>query len=116
MKERRKFVRLNAQVDIVYAKHKSPEKVKLSLTKNISKGGICLICYEEVKKSDLLDLKIHLPECKRPINAIGRVVWVKEFTISGIPDGKRFDAGIEFIKINNKHLRRIEKYIFTIIK
>ncbi len=111
--ERRKFVRLNVLTDVIYTKLSPLEKEKLSLTKNISEGGICLIAYEELKESDALDLKIYLPEDKTPIRAIGRVAWVKEFIIGDISKGRRFDVGIEFIKIVNEDINKIDKYIFT---
>ncbi len=110
--EGRRFVRLNALVDVVYKKLSFLEE-ELSLTKNISKGGICLIAYEELKESDILDLEIYLPEDKIPINATGRVVWVKEFIIGSPIKGKRFDAGIEFMEIKEEDLNRIDRYVFT---
>ena len=109
-------MRLNTQVDIIYTRHESIEKEKLSLTKNISIGGICLICYEQVKESDLLDLRILLPGDKQEINAIGKVVWVKEFIIGDMNKDKRFDAGIEFINIQKNDIQRIEQFIFSVIK
>jgi hypothetical protein len=110
--ERRKFRRFNVLADVVYNKRLSLEKGRLSLTKNISKGGICLIVYEELKELDLLDLKIYLPESKTPISAVGRVVWVRDFIIGDIAYGKRFDIGIEFIEINEKDLNQLDKYLF----
>lgn len=113
LEERREFVRLNALVDVVYAKHPALDKEKLSLAKNISKGGICLIVYQRLKKQDVLDLKIYLPEDKAPISVLGRVVWVKEFIIGDPSTGKRFDIGIEFIEIKDKELNKINKYVFS---
>lgn len=115
--ERRRFVRLNALVDVIYkrlpfSEEKEAEE-ELSLTKNISKGGICLIVYEELKESDILDLEICLPEDKIPINATGRVVWAKKFIIGDPIKGKRFDVGIEFMEIKEEDLNRIDKYIFN---
>lgn len=111
--EKRRFVRLNVLTDIVYTKRQAPEKEKLSLAKNISMGGICLIVYEELKKSDMLDLKIFLPEDKTPISAAGRVDWVKEFLIGDAYKGRRFDVGIEFIEISEENKNKINKYVFS---
>lgn len=111
--EKRKFVRLNALVDVVYAKSPAAVKEEISLTKNISKGGICLIVYEELKENDLLNLRIFLPDDKVAINAVGRVVWIKEFIIGDNPESKRFDVGIEFVKINEDDLIRVNKYVFS---
>jgi c-di-GMP-binding flagellar brake protein YcgR len=116
IEERRKFIRLNALTDVSYTKHPPKEKIKLSLAKNISTGGICLIVYEEIKKSEILDLKIYIPEGKLPVNAIGRVAWVKEFIIGDASQGKRYDVGIEFIKIKKEDIDRINKYVFNHIK
>ena len=110
--ERRKFLRLNALVDVVYNKVSPSQKVEVSLTKNISKGGICLITYEELKVSDNLDLNIYLPENKIPVHVIGRVAWVKDFIICNIPNGKRFDVGIEFLTITEEDQKKIDKYVF----
>ena len=111
--ERRKFVRLNTLVDVVYNKVFPAQKVEVSLTKNISKGGICLIAYDELKVSDNLDLNIYLPEDKTPVHVIGRVAWVKDFVICNIPNGKRFDVGIEFITISEQDEKKIAKYVFN---
>lgn len=112
--DRRRFVRLNALVDVAYNKHPSKpgEEPSLRLSKNISKGGICLIVYEEFKKDDLLDLKICFTGAKTPIKAVARVVWVSEFTI-GDNIGKRYDVGIEFIKISDSDREKIDQYVFS---
>jgi c-di-GMP-binding flagellar brake protein YcgR len=112
--ERRKYLRLNALVDVAYNKHqqKPEEGLSLQLSKNISKGGICLIVYEEFKKDDLLDLRIYFPVVKAPIEAVARVAWVSEFTI-GDKIGKRYDMGIEFIKISDSDREKIDQYVFS---
>lgn len=111
MKEKRRFARLNLLADTFYKKKTVPQKKKLSLFKNISIGGICLIAYEELQAGDLLDLEIYLPGYNIPINIVGRVVWVKEFVIGGPPAEKRFDAGVEFIEAKEEDVKEIGKYI-----
>jgi len=113
--EKRKFVRLSALVDVVYNKRAATAK-EMSLTRNISQGGICLIAYDELNEQDVLDLKLYLPEDNTPIQAIGKVVWVKEFIIGSIEEGKRFDVGIEFMDIKEEDANRVNKYIFSHIK
>jgi len=114
--DKRKFVRLNALVDVIYNRVSPSEKEKLSLTKNIGKGGICLIAYEELKVSDILDLKMFFPEEEALIHAIGKVVWIKEFFIGGMSQGKRYDVGIEFVKIKEEDADKLNKYVFTHFK
>ena len=112
--DRRKYVRLNALVDVAYNKHqhKPEEEAMLQLSRNISKGGICLILYEEFKRDDFLDLKIYLPDIKTPVEAVAQIVWVSEFII-GDAIGKRYDVGMEFIKISDSDKDRIDKYVFS---
>lgn len=111
--EKRKFVRLNTLVDVTYSKKPPSATKKISISKNISKGGICLVVYEELKESQILDLKIYLPEDKAPVSGVGRVAWVKEFIIGDSSTGKRFDVGIEFIKMSEEDKNKINKYVFS---
>lgn len=115
--ERRKYARLNALVDVAYNKHphRPEEESLLRLSKNISKGGICLIVYDQLKKDDLLDLRIFLPDAFNPVEAVGQVVWAAEFVI-GDKIGKRFDVGIEFVKISDADRDRIDQYVFSHLK
>ena len=115
-RDRRRFVRLNSAFDVVYNRRKVSASEKLALSKNISAGGICLIlysAYDDVKKSDILDLVMHLPNQKRAVNAIGKVVWVRKFEIKDKIKGSRFEAGIEFVAIENKDRENVRKFVFA---
>lgn len=116
MEERRRFVRLNVLTDIVYNKQFYNASRKLSISKDISKGGICIIAYEELKESDILDLKILLPDNNAHIVATGRVVWTKEFIIESAEKLHRYDVGIEFMEISEEDREKINKYVFTHLK
>lgn len=111
--EKRRFVRLSASVDVNYTKKEAVLEEKSLRTKDISAGGICIISFEPLQESGLLDLKISIPEEASPINAVGRVVWVKEFIIGDISKGKRYDVGVEFIKISGEDRNKINKYVFS---
>ena len=113
MQERRKYRRLATTVDVAYSKTQPKSKEKQVYSKNISKGGICLIINEEVQVSDLLELKIFLPRHEAPINVIGEVHWVRESIIGGTYGGKKYDVGIEFKKISEQDVNEIEKYVFS---
>ena len=115
-RDRRRFVRLNSAFDVVYTRRKLESGEKLALSKNISAGGVCLIlysAYDDVKKGDILDLIMHLPNQKRGVNAIGKVVWVRKFEIKDKVKGSRFEAGIEFVAIENKDKENIRKFVFA---
>ena len=114
--EKRRFVRLNVLTDVAYTRRPSSEEEKISLSKNISIGGLCLIVYETLKESEVLDLNIYLSEEAMPVNAVGRVVWSKEFIVGDPDKGKRYDVGIELIEINEEDVAKIEKYVFAHLK
>jgi len=117
MEEKRKSPRLTELVDVFYNKCGSTEREKLSIAKDISKGGICLIAYEEFKKLDYLDLKISLPECQGIINALGEVTWVKEFVVGDDESGeRRYSVGIKFIKIDGHDQELIAQFVNSLIE
>ncbi len=111
--EKRKFSRLSVLADVVYTKKIIGEREKLTFAKNIGQGGICLITYEEVKESDVLELKITLPDEKEAINILGKAVWVKKFSLGEVMGNERFDVGIEFIRISDIDRQKVDKYIFS---
>ncbi len=111
MGERRRFIRLSSSLNIAYSKCNSSDKERLSFSKDISKGGICLIIDEKLGKSDLLDLKIYLPRDETPINATGRVVWINKFATVRSAKEKKFYAGIQFTKIDEQGGKKIDEYI-----
>jgi len=112
-RDQRKFVRLNFLVDVIYHKRQLTQKHKLTLSKNIGVGGICLIVYEKLIKGQLLELDIYLPKTNVPVKAIGRVSWVNEFIIGDPIKGKRYDVGIQFVEIKKNNLSKVNKYVFS---
>ncbi len=112
--EKRKFTRLSVLADVAYTKKDIPEKGKVTFAKNIGAGGICLIAYEELKESDVLELKILLPDEKEPVYILGRVVWVRKFSMGDDTAGsKRYDVGVEFLKISDVDKQKVDKYVFA---
>jgi hypothetical protein len=109
--ERRKFSRLNILVDVSYSKKNSVSSGNLTLTKNISKGGICFVGYEKLNEADIIDLKIFLPGEKLPITATAKVSWVKEFVIGDPSRGVRYDVGAEFISIQEGTIKKFDDYM-----
>ena len=112
MKELRAFPRLSLACEIEYSLIEpgiiaDQEKV-VSKTRDISKGGICLITYLPLNKGDILDLRFRLQGYKKPIEAKGKVVWTQEFKIG---DQKGYDNGIEFVEIPEEHKSVIEEFI-----
>lgn len=111
--ERRRFVRINADVPVRYTLPKTNNNAKAIKTNNMSVGGICISLTEKLSPHDKLSLEIEcLPFPSPPIVAKGEVVWIKEDTQEENKDGiRRFTMGIEFKDISPQGKERLFKFI-----
>lgn len=110
--DRRRYPRLNTAVDVVYMIDTQHHKDEEAVSKNISAGGICLILYEYAAVDTMLSLEINLPGEAGTIKAVGKVRWVKKFMFDS-DERPRYDAGIEFAKIDETDQKKIAQYIFN---
>lgn len=76
-------------------------------TNDISVGGICLITEFEIKKDDLLTLKIRINNHQNCYIKLARVVYVLAFN-------DMFRAGVVFDMIDTKNYKLIENYLKTL--
>lgn len=111
--ERRRFIRLNINAEIKYSIIPQEALQYHSKTKDIGAGGICLLADTLLKTGDMLTLEISLPEDPPNIHAVGRVVWVKSFSIAD-EKNVRYDAGVEFTEITDPERKKINKYVFSL--
>ncbi|MBM3251291.1 MAG: PilZ domain-containing protein [Candidatus Omnitrophica bacterium] len=114
IEEKRKFIRLNTSVDVIYSILKQPEEKLTAQTKNISAGGICIIAHEKLDIHTLLVISIYFPGEALPIICEGRVVWTKSFQIG--KEAAHYDVGVEFTKIGQEDRKKIDQYVFSYIK
>ncbi|MFC1666410.1 PilZ domain-containing protein, partial [Candidatus Omnitrophota bacterium] len=87
-------IRLGTKLNFNYRTKGSTGLKKKAVTKNISPGGIRGLVGKQTKKGDWLELNIYFPAMKKPISAIGKVIWT-----AGERAGK-IDVGIKFEEIN----------------
>src|SRR3989338_2911418 len=114
VEERRKFLRLNINVDIRFSLVKDTVQIeRKSKSVNISAGGICIMTGEPLKAGDLLKLEIILPENPPLVQAIGKVAWVKSFSYLD-ENVQRYDVGVEFVEIDEHERQRVNKYVFSL--
>ncbi|MGE5309311.1 MAG: PilZ domain-containing protein [Deltaproteobacteria bacterium] len=113
--ERRQFPRFNLQVDVAVTRLDDLGANDPALkTRNVSRGGVCLISYEPLEASEIIHLEINLPAETESLKVNGRVAWVKEFSIGDDPKvGKRYDVGVEFIDVDEETLDILTNYLFT---
>ena len=104
-KERRKFVRLKAIVEVKYVVIGKPGQMKV-FSKNVSAGGLCILMEERLDKDTPLQLHIKIPDLKEPIRALGRVVWQQESDQPG-----KLNTGVEFVGISDFDRFNINRYV-----
>lgn len=111
IEKRRKFIRLGSKIDFDY-KIKGSESHKVRVTtKNISSGGIQALMDKKITKSTWLELDIHIPNLKKPLSCIGKVIWTAD------EKSGKIDVGIKFEEIDpemkNKFLEHLYKLTFS---
>lgn len=116
MPERRRFIRLDARVKVEYRVVESEQTKINSFTKNVSQGGICLFLNISLTKGTLLDLKLYLPEEKEPIQTVGKIVWIELFEVGDKTSKEQYEAGIEFMNINDADRVKIGRYVFGVLR
>ena len=106
VKEKRKFIRLTANIRV---KYRILKKIgtKETLTKNIGGGGIKLFLNESLPVNTLLKLDIKIPKYPESISAEGRIIWVEKSKLR-----PKFNVGISFTKITSVDRARIFKYVY----
>lgn len=118
-KDRRKSIRIDTELDVLYeVSSQARPKKRITMTRNISLGGINLGLNEKLFPGTVLDLQLNIPESSRPIFVQGKIVWVKEIAKRFIkPKGQRiFAAGIQFIQINPEDVATLHSYINQRVK
>ncbi|MDD5069416.1 MAG: PilZ domain-containing protein [Candidatus Omnitrophica bacterium] len=81
---------------------------------NISEGGIKVIMKEELKPSDLVDLKIYVKET--PIECRGRVVWVEPRQSRFLEEVTLYHTGIELRDVNPKDLPVLKERVVRLLQ
>lgn len=104
--ERRKYIRLEYPFLVKYKPHVGPvPENNLSMTKNISTGGVLFEVKERLNMSEVLDLIIDIPSSDKLIEAAGKVVRIEKL------DNMRYEAGVKFIEIAKNDIEWLEKHV-----
>jgi c-di-GMP-binding flagellar brake protein YcgR len=84
-------------------------RARLTETRELSDGGLLILVSGDVKRGDLLELKIPLGAGERLLKAHGRVVHIRKALDAG---GAGNLAGVEFLDLGEKHKEAIGKRIW----
>ncbi|MCG2712418.1 MAG: PilZ domain-containing protein [Candidatus Omnitrophica bacterium] len=106
--ERRNFVRISANFVVSYYVYPGHiNRTDMTLTRNISLGGICFTTDKHFAPGTILHITLRLPKVKKLIEALGEVMYVKQ----EINKKLLFDIGIKFVQAEEEDLYLIEKII-----
>jgi len=95
-KERRKFKRFGAYMNVDFHAPESKALEGSGLTKDLSREGIKVNTNKPLRTGDLVELEIHLPDETRPVRTTGKIVWSRPCT--GRDQGT--DYGVAFMMID----------------
>ena len=106
--ERRQFVRVNTNFVVSYYVYPGElNKTDMTLTRNVSLGGICFTTDENFSTGTVLHVTLRLPKVNNLVKALAEVVYVKQEMNKKL----LFDIGIKFIKVEDKNLMILEQTI-----
>ena len=95
-KERRKFKRFDAYMDVQFRAQETGGGQGSGLSQDLSRNGLKLSSTTPLKDGALVDLEIHIPDDPRPIRTTGKIAWTKPAK----SEGKSYDHGVCFLMID----------------
>lgn len=84
------------------------QRVPLYVTANLSRGGMFLITRNPLPEHTEMRLRFTLPGDPDPIQALARVMWVREESASGGPPP---GMGVQFLQCSAADQRRINALV-----
>jgi len=117
--DKRAYMRLNCEANLRYKVFKSQQDLikrgfapeQLSVTKDISAGGMVFISDEPTPIGSILEVKIELPNGEEPVECLARVVRIEE----GETEGK-YSIAVCFLDITGAQRTRLNKYVQAEVK
>jgi len=114
--DRRTYSRLDSKINLRYKVFKSRDASakkesaaeQLSITKNISAGGLLFTADELLAIGLILEMAIELPDGKEAIECLARVVRVEEIRI-----GKSYEVAVCFLDMTSAQKTRLDNYVNT---
>lgn len=112
--DRRAYRRLSTKVNLRYAVFKSQEEAlkkgytpeQLSVTKNVSAGGLVFISNELLPMGAILELNLELPDGQKSIDCLAKVVRIEE-----IEEERIYDIAVCFLDITGAQRARLDKFV-----
>jgi type II secretory ATPase GspE/PulE/Tfp pilus assembly ATPase PilB-like protein len=117
--DKRAYPRLTCEANLRYKVFKSQQDLikrginpeQLSVTRDISAGGLVFISSEKVAIGSILELKIELPNGEETIECLGRVVRIEEQELE-----QSYNIAVCFLDITGAQKARLNKYVQAELK
>jgi len=112
--DHRAYGRLDKNINLRYKVFKSRQELiergftpeELSVTKDISGGGLLFISVEALPVDSILELTIELPDGEKPIECLAKVLRVED-----VEEGKNYHIAVCFLDITSSGRARMNKYV-----
>jgi len=112
--DHRAYSRLEKSVNLRYRIFKSRQELieagftpeELSVTKDISGGGLLFISVEALPVDSILELTIELPDGEKPIECLAKVLRVED-----VKEEKNYNIAVCFLDITSSGRARMNKYV-----
>lgn len=101
--ERRRHTRFLDEVQVRYRDLESGDASRWGRTRDLSLGGLLLICEETVKPGTHLALEIHIENETAPLLALGKTLRSR-----ADPEGG-FAAGLQFLWVSEEDRRTLQR-------
>lgn len=104
--ERRRYVRVHAQLIMNIEIFDGSLSEVRSLSKNVSQGGLLFEFDRKFNLGTILGLELRVPEVGKRIFCYVKVVRVEE-----VVEEKLYDIGVSFLKIEDKDFESLGQYV-----
>jgi hypothetical protein len=114
MEDKRKFPRFELPLPLIYYPEKEPLQFSYSISKNVSRGGLCIPAISSIiKNGDIIKMEIGIDK-EHCISATGKVRWSNTLN-SDAPANKEVarefiadeEVGVEFIDAVSTDIDRL---------
>jgi c-di-GMP-binding flagellar brake protein YcgR len=106
MEERRKFIRLDSELNVNYNPIDNASEKKETISKDVSIGGIRVGLPDKISPGTRIRMEISLPNEMEKIAIVGEVIW----QLVQKPGGT-IETGIKYIEMNPHDRNKLTNYL-----
>lgn len=111
MKEPRRFIRVPAQLPVMYRVLPSTAQVR-SMTCDVAGSGLCLLVQEPLARGAQVQLELRLPDRDRPVVATGEVMWCEHHRVVEKTEQRSLTkTGVRFLHLDARDQDAILQYV-----